>query len=614
MQISSRSQTFDWAKTNGSWAYDYSYSIATNVNGYSYITGYFQDTAYFGSNMIVSAGDNDVFVAKYDKLGTCLWAKQAGSALAPDVGYAIALDNADNCYITGYYLDTIDFGSQKLYPLGWDDMFIAKYDANGNFQWAKRYGGGENDDGKGIAVDASGNIYASGYFWGNASFDSYNLSSAGWGDVFTAKFDQSGTCLWAKKGGGTGDDQGTAVCVDNSGNVFSTGFFKGNATFESNNLTSAGIEDIFIAKYDATGNLLWIKQAGNTGTDIGYAITADNAGNCYVTGYFNGTITMGSYTLVSSGANDIFIAKLDPNGNYIWAIRDGGVLNDIGYGLVLDDAGYLYNTGSFEGFATFGSVEFNSNGIGDIFVSCYNTDSIFQWAKHAGGTNQDDGFGVGVDTSGNCYITGDYMSYNVAFDTHVINNTGFTDGFVAKIGPPNQPPNALFSTSSSSICKGDCIDFTDNSSGAPTSWNWSFPGGNPSSSTAQNPTQICYDSTGYFDVSLIVSNSFGTDTLIEYAYIFVDSCTGIPENELWDGFSVYPNPGNGKFVIKFNRLMAGDIGVSVIDPAGREVYNNSLFLRNNTTEEIDISTLNSGVYFIKITSRAGSFIKRLLIE
>ncbi|MFQ5335605.1 MAG: SBBP repeat-containing protein, partial [Flavobacteriales bacterium] len=392
------SQTFDWAKTCGSWAYDYSYAIATDVNGYNYITGYFQDTAYFGSNMIVSAGDNDVFVAKYDKFGNCLWARQAGSVLAPDQGYAIALDNASNCYITGFYIDTIDFGSQQLNPLGWDDMFIAKYDASGIFQWAKRYGGTSNDDGKGIAVDAAGNIYVSGYFWGAASFDSYNLSSAGWGDVFTAKFDASGTCQWAQRGGGAGDDEGLAVCVDNSGNVFSTGFFKNTATFGTNNLTSAGVEDIFIAKYDATGNLQWVKQAGNTGTDIGYAIASDASGNCYVTGYFNGSITMGSFTLNSTGANEIFIAKLDPAGNYLWAIQDGGVLNDEGYGIVLDDAGYLYLTGSFEGFTTIGNVELNSMGIGDIFVACYSTDSIFQWAKQAGGTNQDDGFAVGVDT------------------------------------------------------------------------------------------------------------------------------------------------------------------------------------------------------------------------
>ena len=125
--------------------------------------------------------------------------------------------------------------------------------------------------------------------------------------------------LWATKAGGTSSDYGRSIAVDGSGNSYVTGYFAGTAIFGSTSLTSSGGEDIYIAKLDANANFLWAKKAGGTNGDNGISIAVDGSGNSYVTGYFQGTATFGSSSLTSSGGFEIFIAKLDSNGSFLWA-------------------------------------------------------------------------------------------------------------------------------------------------------------------------------------------------------------------------------------------------------------------------------------------------------
>jgi len=309
--IFAQSDVWQWVEQAGGIGNDYGRSITIDSSGNSYITGYFYGTASFGSTTLTTTGSGavDIFVAKLDSSGNWLWAKQAGGNNW-DVGFGIATDSSGNSYVTGFFAESASFGSTTLTSSGGEDIFVAKLDSSGNWLWAKQAGGTSPDYGWGIAIDSSGNSYVTGYFEGTASFGTTNLTSSGVQDIFIAKLDSSGNWLWVKQAGGNNWDVGFGIATDSSGNSYITGLFAEFASFGSTTLTSSGQDDIFVAKLDNNGNWLWVKQAGGISSDEGFAITTDSSENSYVTGYYQGTASFGSIELTSSGGNDIFIAKL----------------------------------------------------------------------------------------------------------------------------------------------------------------------------------------------------------------------------------------------------------------------------------------------------------------
>ena len=240
-----------------------------------------------------------------------------------------------------------------------------------DWQWATQAGGTNSDEGYAITIDDAGNSYVTGYFCGTATFGSYSLTSSGINDIFVAKMDAVGNWLWATNAGGTNYNHGSGITIDEAGYSYVTGDFSGTATFGSYSLSSSGGFDIFIAKVDADGNWQWATQAGGSVSDGGKGITMDDTGNSYVTGFFSDTATFGSYSLHSSGGlyvTDIFVAKIDAAGNWLWATKAGGINLDIGYEITIDDAGNSFVTGRFMGTATFGSYSLISSGY-DNFVA-----------------------------------------------------------------------------------------------------------------------------------------------------------------------------------------------------------------------------------------------------
>ena len=433
-----------WAKKAGGTSDDHGQGIGVDASGNSYITGYFQGTATFGSTNLTSNGGYDIFVAKLDSSGNWLWAKKAGGT-SDDEGHGIAVDASGNSYVTGFFGGSASFGSTTLISNGNYDIFITKLDSNGNWLWAKKAGGTNPDYGFGIAVDTSGNSYVIGFFEGTATFGYTTLISNGGTDLFVAKLDSSGNWLWAKKVGGTSTDEGYDIAVDASGNSYVTGIFYGTATFGSTTLISNGEEDIFIAKLDSSGNWLWAKNAGGTGSDEGYGIAVDASGNSYVTGYFYGAANFGSTTLTSYGYYDIFIAKLDSSGNWLWATKAGGTDYDIGSGIVVDASGNSYVTGYFDSDATFGSIILYNNRYYDIFIAKLDSSGNWLWATKAGGIYYDCGTGIVVDTTRNSYVTGFFEATSIdgaIFGNITIYSSGTSlnhDIFVAKVHIPYYP-------------------------------------------------------------------------------------------------------------------------------------------------------------------------------
>src|SRR5258706_3225361 len=387
--------------------------------------------------------------------GDLLWAKSMGG-VSDDFGLSITTDSSGNVFTTGSYQGTADFdpsaGTANLSSAGIGDIFITKFDSSGNLVWAKSMGGTADDASNAIAVDASGNIYTTGYFEGTADFDPsagiFNLTNVGGDDIFVSKLDSNGNFVWAKSMGGTSAEAGRGIGLDTNGNVYTTGFFQVISDFDPGvgtfNLTPAGSLDIFISKLDSNGNFVWAKSMGGTSLEIGLSIILDSSGNVYTTGFFNSTVDFdpgaGTYDLTSVGAGDIFISKLDSSGNFIWAKGMGGTSDDLGRGIAVDSSGNVYSTGFFSSSADFdpaaGTFNLNSAGLNDVFVSELDSSGNFVWAKGMGGTDEDFGIGIALDSSTNVYTTG-FFGGTADFDPGVgianLTSTGLNDIFISKL-------------------------------------------------------------------------------------------------------------------------------------------------------------------------------------
>jgi hypothetical protein len=415
----------------------------------------------------------------------------------------MATDSSGNVYTTGFFIGSLDFDGDGVAELNNlyspDDIFISKLNNNGGFIWAKQIGRGGTDIGYSVTVDSSGNVYVIGYFsaYNNGSgvivdFDpgatTYNLNSAGGEDIFILKLDSNGNFLWAKSMGGTGNERGYDLAVDSNGNVYSTGYFSNTVDFDPSNgifnLTSAGMGDIFVSKLNSTGDFVWAKRMGGAGSpsaagfDEGRGIAVDSTGNVYTTGRFEPLAAdfdpgTGVFNLTNEGGVvDIFISKLDSNGGFVWAKGIGGASIDIGYGITLDSISNMYITGSFWENVDFdpslGTATLNSSGGSDIYVSKFNSNGEFLWAKGMGGSNSEQGSSIAIDSIGNVYTTGDFMSSTVDLDpgpvSYILTNTfyGYSNIFISKL---NSSGNFVWAKSMGSTTNNTSADITlDNNS------------------------------------------------------------------------------------------------------------------------------------------------------
>ena len=270
---------------------------------------------------------------------------------------------------------------------------------------------------------------------------------------------------WAISAGGGSSDKGTAIATDVDGNSYVTGHFSGSATFGSITITSSTdtSREIFVAKIDVNGNWLWVAQAGNVGNysyDFALGIAVDNDGNSYVTGFFWPAISFGAYDLTSYGSNDIFVAKIDVDGNWLWATNAGGINGDGSFGIAIDEGGNSYITGSFLDTATFGSYVMTCSGIGefdsDIFVAKVDMNGNWLWAIQAGGYSDNGGTAIATDVDGNSYVTGHFSGPTI-FGNFTLNSSGV---FVAKI---DLNGNWLWVSEAQASVSGIAIDDNGNS-------------------------------------------------------------------------------------------------------------------------------------------------------
>ena len=411
-------------------------SVSTFSDGSSIITGIFSGTVSFGETNLTSSPEGpfgyDIFIAKLDNNGNYLWARQAGGSSA-DFGNCVTTLSDGSSIITGSFQGTASFGTTNLNAAGRNDIFVAKLDSDGNFLWAKKAGGSDGDIAYAISSLSDGSSIITGSFDGNASFGSTTLTSAGNADIFIAKLDSSGNFLWAKQAGGSDYEAGASISSLSDGSSIITGSFLANASFGSTNLTSAGKNDVFIAKLDTDGNYLWAKQAGGSERDIGHGISSLSDGSSIITGFFDGNSNFGSTNLTSSGNFDIFISKLDSNGNFLWTKQAGGTSTDLGYAVSTLSNGDSIITGHFQGTAQFGSTSLNSAGGADAFVAKIDNDGNYLWSQQAGSiSGSEEGLSISTLSNGASITTGHFES-TASFGESALTSSGMGDIFISPL-------------------------------------------------------------------------------------------------------------------------------------------------------------------------------------
>ncbi len=478
--------TSEWAYSIGGSSDDYGNSITSDNYGNIYTTGRFQDTADFefgsGITQLISNGSNDIFIHKSDSDGNLIWVKQV-EGISNDYGLSITVDDLGNVYTTGAFDETADFdpgpGVYNLTSYGDHNAFILKLNSNGDFIWAKQMEGIGHDGGFSVTIDSSGNVFSTGRFRETVDFNPgvgvTNLTSAGQWDIYIQKLDSNGNFLWVKQMGGINYDAAFSLALDQFGNIYTTGWFSGTVDFDPNigitNLTAAGSWDIFIQKLDSNGNFVWAKQVGGPLGDIGKSLALDQSGNVYISGYFSETADFdpGSniYNLTSAGHWDIYILKLNSNGDFIWAKQMGGTYEDSGYAITLDSLGNVYTTGGFKGTADFdpgiGVTNLTSLGDKDIYIVKLDSNGIFNWVRQFGGYSDDEGHDLMIDTYGNVFNIG-FFSDTVDFNPETgVNNlyaVGETDIFIQKLSqctPYIPTPDLVYLPDLISSCSLDSI-------------------------------------------------------------------------------------------------------------------------------------------------------------
>jgi hypothetical protein len=374
------------------------------------------------------------------------WAKSVGGA-NNELANSVATDASGNVYVTGNFASpSIVFGTTTLTNTSSPklNMYLVKYDASGNVLWAKSAGGTDDDLGNAVATDAQGNVYVTGsYRSSSIVFGSLTLthSAGASADVFIVKYNANGSALWAKKAGGSNNDEGYSVATDLTGNVYVVGkFAQDPIVFGGITLNNPGfVGNIFIVKYSATGTALWGKAIGGDGDDIPYDVTTDAAENVYLVGqYYSLTMIVDTDTLhntpgVVGNPSDMFIIKYNETGGLLWAKSEGGNYSELPYSVITDAAGNVFVTGTYNtphlviGVDTMPNAYSGSYG---IFLIKYFSNGAVNWAYGVRGASSNAGKSIATDAAGNVYITGDLSGNYLLLDADTIYINGSFDAHI----------------------------------------------------------------------------------------------------------------------------------------------------------------------------------------
>lgn len=484
-------------------------------------------------------GTQEGYIIKYNSEAIPQWASVVSTAGA-DLLYEVKADSTGNIYATGQYGTGTMFlynGDGTLFTptlaiSGTLDSILLKYNSSGTIQWRSRITGGGSEQAIALATDSSGNSYVTGQGGAGTTtifIDSDDVTrltnlatTAGLQDAFVVKYDTSGLGQWRFRISSTAVDTGIGIAVDSSGNVYIVGtagaatFFNSNDVSSGVSITDTGAGDAFVAKYDSSGNFVWVAKIGSTSADLGYGIAVDSSGNVYVTGVQGGgTLTItnsagnGTFatTYTTIGGQDIFVVKFNTNGVAQWVTRIGGTAsNDIGRSIALDSSDNVFVVGSFSGnvniyqqngttvWSTINSADGGGGSI-DAFIIKYDTNLVPQWVGRISSASNtfDTAFAVTTDTAGNAYVVGFGVNSRISIYNGGVGGAGTT----------------LFGTyifSRGNTVGGQYTYLAKYNSLGAVQWITGFQGGNGN----DNPRGVATDSSG----NILMSGFFTESVLL----------------------------------------------------------------------------------------------------
>jgi hypothetical protein len=322
-----------WAQTFGDAREDLANAVAVRGDRVV-VVGSFLDKLTLGEFTKKSIGSDDAFVAAFNRAGAPEWVWNFGG-----------IDSDGGWIVGGSFSDVGEFGTKPLKSRGKTDAMLLKLQATGDIEWVKQFGGRADDTILDVAVDAQGSIYVQGQFQDLADWGGQTPLKAAGGsdnDIVLAKYDSNGDHQWSQRFGNAFNDVAGGLTVDRSGHVTIVGAIDKTVSFGDGD-SHTGIEgDIYVARFDPTGKLVWAKTFGGEREDVGYGVASDTSGNTVVTGWFHGTVNFGKAGPLTSTAKhnkDVFVMKLDPAGEVVWALRAGDKDHDQGRGIAVDGTG-----------------------------------------------------------------------------------------------------------------------------------------------------------------------------------------------------------------------------------------------------------------------------------
>ena len=430
----------------GSDGHERGYGIAVTEDGSCYLTGQtgssdFPTQLAFNSTL---SGSRDAFVTKLSSSGSLLWSTFFGGSDL-DIGYDISVAGDGSCYVTGF-TESSDFPTRNAYNStygGNGDIFLAKFSSIGQLLWSSYLGGNESDEGKSIAVAGDGSCYVTGE---TRSSDFPTLYAydpthdGGYRDAFVAKFSTNGTLLWSTYLGGNTTDLGYGIAVSDDGSCYVTGQTTSSdfpTLYAYDPTPNGGYMDAFVAKFSASGSLLWSTYLGGASWDDASGITVASDDSCYVTGYTTSSDfpTQNAYNSTYRLKGDAFVGKFSADGNLLWSTYLGGNETDFGYDITVTNDGSCYVTGETfsSNFPTRNAYDSTYDGY-DAFVTKFSSEGFLLWSTYLGGRDDgEQGYSLAVTEAGSCFVTGrtnsdDFPTQN-AYDSAL---GGKSDAFVTK--------------------------------------------------------------------------------------------------------------------------------------------------------------------------------------
>lgn len=359
-----------WVRTGGGGLIDRAYGVATDREGNCYVTGHYQSPdAEFDGVKLPQRGTYDIFIAKYDRDGRLVWIETAGGA-GYDYGHGIAVDGRGDVIVTGAVVGKGKFGDVEVGNDTGAHIFCAKYHRDGKLAWVK-VAEGAGGAGHGVAIDGGDQIYIAGITSGSGRFGAQPLVTPKGSSAVVAKLSPAGEVFWIAQQFGEASCLFHELACDAEGRVWACGMFKGRATFGRETFTTTGPKDsdAILSHFAPDGKLVWTRVGQGPAVDYGLGVATDGQGNAFLTGEFTADFRLGGATLQSRGGVDVYVAKFDSSGTLRWITQAGGTTGDNAYTLARDAKHRIVIGGSFSGTAKFGDTEITSGSATDLYVA-----------------------------------------------------------------------------------------------------------------------------------------------------------------------------------------------------------------------------------------------------